>query len=131
MFGFLQALQRSQVTNDTSEHPLQVYITKGSWLHGNLSVQGTARIHGYVEGDIHAKGTVHIGQDAVIVANIHAGHLIAQGPIRGDVVAKQKVQLLAPMALQGSICTPVLTLEEGVKIAGNLNMLDTESGNIP
>ena len=105
---------------------LQLYISKGSHLSGVFRVQGAARIDGYVEGKIYADHMVQVGKDAVIVATITAGSLQAQGPIRGDVIVREQVELLAPATLEGAIQTPVLTLEKGVQVTGNLSMGESE-----
>ena len=121
----LNHLKRSSTNSTTSKSPgnqLQMYISKGSHLSGVLKIHGMARIDGYVEGEIHADKVVHVGKDAVIVANVTAESLLAQGPIRGDIMVREKVELLAPATLEGSIHAPIFSLEEGVRVTGNLNM---------
>ena len=76
-------------------------------MSGVLNIHGMARIDGYVEGEIHADNVVHVGKDAVIVANVTAQSLLAQGPIRGDISVREKVELLAPATLDGSIQAPI------------------------
>ena len=105
-----------------SDDQLEMYISKGSHLNGVVRIQGMARIDGYMEGKIYADHMVHVGEDAVIVATITAGSLLAQGPIRGDIIVREKVDLLAPATLEGSIHTPVFSIEKGVRVTGHLNM---------
>jgi cytoskeletal protein CcmA (bactofilin family) len=107
---------------EKDEGQFQLYISKGSRLTGVFRIQGMARIDGYVEGEIHADSKVYVGKDGVIVASINADSLMSQGPIRGDVVVREKVELLAPATLEGTIQTPSFTLEEGVRVTGHLNM---------
>ena len=120
------SLSKPSSTNSTTytsnNGQLQMYISKGSHLSGVLRIHGMARINGYVEGEIHADNVVHVGKDAVIVANVTAESVLAQGPIRGDIIVREKVELLAPATLEGSIHTPIFSLEEGVRVTGNLNM---------
>ena len=121
----LNHLQRSSTNSTTSQSPrdqVQMYISKGSHLSGVLNIHGMVRIDGYVEGEIHTDNVVHVGKDAVIVANVTAESLLAQGPIRGDISVREKVELLAPATLEGSIHAPIFSLEEGVRVTGNLNM---------
>ena len=110
------------ITDTSTRDQLQMYISKGSHLHGVLRIDGAVHIDGYVEGEIHAENVVHVGKDAVIVADVTAESLLAQGPIRGDITVREKVELLAPATLEGSIHAPIFSLEEGVRVTGNLNM---------
>ena len=121
----LNHLTPSSTNSKTSFSPngqVQMYISKGSHLNGVLRIDGTVHIDGYVEGEIHAENMVHVGKDAVIVANVTAESVLAQGPIRGDIWVREKVELLAPATLEGSIHAPIFRLEEGVRVTGNLNM---------
>ncbi|MCA9471465.1 MAG: polymer-forming cytoskeletal protein [Nitrospirales bacterium] len=104
------------------DQSFELYISKGSHVQGIFHVRGMARVDGYVEGEIHTDQTLHIGKDAVIVADIRADHLITQGPIRGDIMACRQVDLLAPAIVEGAISTPKFTLEDGVQVSGTLKM---------
>ena len=44
------------------------------------------------------------------------------GQLKGDIVAKEKIRLLAPAVMDGSVTTPSLSMEEGVLFNGNLDM---------
>ena len=104
------------------EQEFELYVGKGSHIQGVFRVQGTARIDGYFEGEIHADRTLQIGKDAVIVADIHADRLVAHGPIRGDVMARQQVELYAPATVEGTIYAQKFTLEPGVQVTGTIKM---------
>ena len=122
MFGRLNHASAESITDKGNDDQLQLYISKGSHLNGVVRVNGMARIDGYVEGEIYANNVIQVGKDAVIVANITAESLLAQGPIRGDINVREKVELLAPATLEGSIHAPVFSVEEGVRVSGNLSM---------
>ena len=122
MVSFSNPSSSNSTSYDASDTQLQMYVSKGSHLHGVMRIHGMARIDGYVEGEIHADNVVHVSKDAVIVAKITAESVVAQGPIRGDIIVREKVELLAPATLEGSIQAPIFSLEEGVRVTGNLNM---------
>jgi cytoskeletal protein CcmA (bactofilin family) len=52
---------------------------------------------------------------------------VAQGPLRGDIAAQEKVELLAPAQVEGIIDSPVFLLEEGVFVNGTLKMASMNS----
>ena len=95
------------------------FLGKGAKFKGTLSFEGTVRIDGSVEGEIHTKGSGIIGEYAIIEGDVHADTVISGGRITGNIVASEKVELLAPGSLTGSIKTPLLSLQEGVSFSGN------------
>jgi cytoskeletal protein CcmA (bactofilin family) len=103
---------------DSSSEQTFTFLGKGAKFKGTLTYEGTLRIDGRLEGEIQTKGTVIVGEEAVIEGDITADAIISSGKITGNIVASEKVQLLAPGALIGTIKTPLLSLEEGVRFSG-------------
>src|SRR5438093_7414507 len=95
------------------------FVGKGARVKGRRSFEGTVRIDGRLDGEIHAKGTVIIGEPAIIEGDVNADTVISGGRVTGNIVASKKVELLAPGSLIGTIKTPLLSLEEGVTFSGN------------
>jgi len=89
---------------------------------GIVHFEGTVQLDSCFEGEIHAKGTIVIGENAVIRGTITAGTLITSGKIQGNVAASGKVQLLKPAVLIGDVQTPSFSMEEGVYFKGFTNM---------
>jgi len=89
---------------------------------GTIRYQGTVRVDGRLEGEIYTDGNLIIGQKAVITAKIHAGTIMSQGKITGEVEAKHRVKLLCPAVFDGTITTPLLSMDEGVMFNGTCNM---------
>lgn len=98
------------------------FLGKGTEFKGVITYDGTVRIDGKVEGEIITKGTLVVGESAVIDAEINAGTVVCGGRIQGNISAGTKVHLLAPAVLNGSVRTPLLIVEEGVKFNGNCDM---------
>ena len=89
---------------------------------GTIRYQGTVRVDGRLEGEIYTDGNLIIGQKAVIAAKIHAGTIMCQGQLTGDVEAKHRVKLLTPAVFEGTITSPLLSIDEGVVFNGTCNM---------
>ena len=98
------------------------FLGKGTEFKGVISYEGTVRIDGRVEGEIITKGTLVVGESAVIHAEISANTIVSGGRITGNIMASEKVQLLAPTVLTGSVKTPLLIIEEGVRFNGSCEM---------
>ncbi len=98
------------------------FVGKGVEFKGTIIYSGTVRIDGQLEGEIETDGVLIVGEDASISAKVTAGTVVCQGRITGDVFAKEKVKLLSPAILNGSVTAPLLSIEEGVLFNGNLEM---------
>lgn len=101
---------------------VNAFVGKGVEFKGVISYNGTVRIDGYMEGEIHTDGTLLVGEEAVITATVSAGTIICRGKITGDIKAQDRVKLQAPAVLSGSVSTPMLSMEEGVQFNGNCEM---------
>ncbi len=98
------------------------FLGKGTEFKGIVTYEGTIRIDGRIEGEILTKGTLVIGETAVINAEINAGTIICGGKVNGNLMAREKIQLLSPAVLTGSIKAPLLIVEEGVQFNGSCEM---------
>jgi cytoskeletal protein CcmA (bactofilin family) len=98
------------------------YLYKGSRVTGQLTFQGSARIEGSVDGEIQCQGTLTIGERAEVRARISGEIIVIRGRVEGNVVAKEKVELIAPARLYGDIDTPRLIVTEGVIFDGDCSM---------
>jgi cytoskeletal protein CcmA (bactofilin family) len=102
------------------------FVGKGVEFKGTITYNGTVRIDGILDGEIHTEGTLLIGEEAVLTAKVSAGTVISKGKITGDITAKEKVRLLSPAILNGSVKAPTLSMEEGVLFNGSIEMARAE-----
>jgi len=123
---FMEAVKSSTslhpATTVLQEEGYQMYLGQKCRLTGVLKVQGMVRIDGFVEGEVFGSDLIQVGKEGTIEATVHAKHIVAQGPLRGDIFAREKVELLAPSKVEGTIDSPVFLLEEGVLVNGTLKM---------
>ena len=107
---------------DMDQSNVAAFIGHGVEFKGVIKYKGNVRIDGQLDGEVHANGTLYLGEQAVLRAKISAQAVISKGQITGDITAREKVQLLAPAIIDGSILTPSLLMEEGVTFNGTLEM---------
>ena len=98
------------------------FVGKGVEFKGVISYSGTVRIDGYLDGEINTDGVLLIGDEAVIQAKVTAGTIVCKGKVTGDIAAKDRVKLRAPAVFNGSMKTPMLSIEDGVLFNGGLEM---------
>ena len=98
------------------------FLGKGVDFKGVIHFDGTVRIDGRLEGEIHTKGTLIVGENAVIKALISAGSLICSGKINGNINAAEKVELMKPAVLIGNVRSPSISMEPGAHFHGMCDM---------
>jgi len=113
-------LKKGSGTPEQSE--ITAFLGKGTEFKGVLSFEGTIRVDGKVDGEVVSKDTLIAGDGAWLQGDISIGTLICSGRIVGNVNAIQKVHILAPARIEGTIRTPKLIIEEGVLFDGTCEM---------
>ncbi|HLK86875.1 MAG TPA: polymer-forming cytoskeletal protein [Candidatus Binataceae bacterium] len=96
-------------------------IGKGTRLSGTMHFHGTVRIEGEAEGEI-VGDEVIIAEGAVVSAKITATRLTVAGTVSGEVVVRQRLELLSSARLRCTLNTPTLILNEGAQFDGDCRM---------
>jgi cytoskeletal protein CcmA (bactofilin family) len=97
-------------------------LGKGVDFRGIVNFDGTVRVDGRVEGEIHTSGTLIVGEQAIIKGIVSAGVLMNSGKINGTITASEKIQMLKTGVLVGDIRTPLIAVEEGSHFHGMCDM---------
>lgn len=113
-----------------AERKVRVFIGQGVKFQGVLAHDGTIRIDGELDGEVRTQGCLIIGDGAVVTANVTAGTLLCKGKIKGEVVVAARAEFQPPAVLAGSVTAPILTIEEGVRLNGNVKMIGTRVLNL-
>jgi cytoskeletal protein CcmA (bactofilin family) len=106
------------------------FVGKDVQFKGVITYSGTVRIDGGLDGEIHTDGGLLVGPEAVIKAKVTAGAVVCHGHITGDIEATSQIVLCAPAVVEGSLTTPVLSMEEGVVFNGTLEMKPQAKGGV-
>jgi cytoskeletal protein CcmA (bactofilin family) len=76
-----------------------------------------------VDGTIHLKGNdLTVGQSGKVMANLTANVVRIDGEVNGDIVGVEKVVITKTGKVQGNIVGPRVTLEDGAKFKGSIDM---------
>jgi len=111
-------------------------VSEPKWLDVNASMQGSLvfqepvalRINGRFEGSLETRGSLTVGERAVVQADITGEQITIEGRVTGKVVAKQSLKLVPPAVLTGEIWTPVLQVEPGARLEGAVHMAPPPEG---
>jgi len=101
------------------KNQITAFLGRETEFEGNLAFKGIVRIDGRFKGEINTEGTLIVGETALIDSDIHASNVIISGEIRGNIVAGEKIEIIAPGKVFGDIEAPSVTINTGVVFEGN------------
>ena len=95
-------------------------VGAGMTMKGEIKGEGSVVMLGTFEGDILLDGTLHVGPEARIDANISAASIVIAGVVRGNLAANTRVEILASGSLTGSVRSGSFTAADGAVVKGEL-----------
>ena len=102
---------------------ISTFLGPGTSIDGTLEFQGTIRLDGNVKGQVISQnGTLIVGDNAVVQAQIRVDTAIIRGEINGSVEAKTRVEAYPPARIIGDIQAPEISVESGVVFNGSCSM---------
>ncbi|RJP64292.1 MAG: polymer-forming cytoskeletal protein [Candidatus Abyssobacteria bacterium SURF_17] len=102
-------------------------------VRGEIQSLGTLRVDGQVEGKITAGGSIIIGEKGTVKADITADYIIIGGTVKGDITAREKVELVSTGRLYGNVYTKPakFVVSEGSIFDGGCTMSQGEGAKQP
>ena len=104
---------------------IKAFLGPGSKFEGKLFFDEIVRLDGTFKGEINSRDTLIIGETAEVDGDAEVGTFILSGRFKGNVKATSRVELRRPAQIEGAIETPVLVVEEGVVLNGNISMTNS------
>lgn len=92
-------------------------VSAECYFQGTLSVQGSLRVDGTLEGSVDNARHVIVGTDGKIVGDVTAQIVVCGGVIEGNVCADM-LEVLAAASIKGDIRAKKMIVEEGGRIDG-------------
>ena len=81
------------------------------------------KINGRFEGTLNTKGSLMIGEHAVVNADVTGEIIVVAGKVNGNVNAIKELKLISPACVIGDIRTPLLSVAEGAVLDGTCRMI--------
>ncbi len=109
--------------------PAKKPVTVGPSMvfQGYLTGEEDLMVHGRVEGTIDLKQhSVTVGKNGHVKANIIGKVISVEGEVEGNLRGEDKIIIRQSGAVQGDLNAPCVSLEEGCKFKGTVDM---EPGN--
>lgn len=112
------------MARDIKEGRLSGFVGHGTTLSGETEFHAMLRVDGHLVGSVTSEaGTLIIGTNGQVDANIMVAAAMINGTVNGDVIASEKLQLGRTARVMGNIQSPRLIVEEGAILEGSCSML--------
>lgn len=96
-------------------------ISQGIRIKGEVTGSEDLFVDGQVDGKLDISGgSVTVGPNGKVKADISARELIVRGEVTGKVSARDRVQLWSTGRVQGEVQTARLAIEDGAILRGNV-----------
>src|SRR5229473_2569609 len=122
--GSSRALTESEtLARDIKEGTLSGFVGSGTVVTGEANFKAMMRVDGQLSGRIHSSsGTLIIGANGKVDANIEVAVATVHGTVNGDIIASQRLELGRSAKVNGNIQTPSLVIEQGAVFEGSCKM---------
>jgi len=121
--------QRAMTESETlareiKEGNLSGFVGSGTVVTGEANFKAMMRVDGHLSGRINSSsGTLIVGANGKVDANVEVAVAIVHGTINGDIIATTRLELGRAAKLNGNIQTASLMIEPGALFEGNCKML--------
>ena len=112
------------LAKDIKEGTLSGFVGGGTVVTGEANFKAMMRVDGHLSGRVSSSsGTLIVGANGKVDANIEVAIAIIHGTINGDIIATQRLELGRAAKVNGNIQTPSLVIEQGAVFEGSCKMV--------
>ena len=105
-------------TSSQEREEITGILDRGTRFEGKLSFEGIVKISGYFVGEIFTRNTLIINSGAFVKGEVEARTIILSGKVEGNLFAHEQVKMYPPAHFIGTVTSPNLSIEEGVRFEG-------------
>jgi cytoskeletal protein CcmA (bactofilin family) len=116
------------LARDIKEGTLSGFVGGGTDVTGEANFKAMMRVDGHFSGRVSStSGTLIVGANGIVDANIEVAVAVIHGAINGDIIATQRLELGRAAKVNGNIQTPSLIIEQGAIFEGSCKMLQMQT----
>lgn len=106
---------------DTTNGPT-TYVAASTTIVGTIAGKGAYVFCGTIEGDCDIEGPLTLAAGGHWKGTLKATDIVVAGVVEGDVVAKQRVEILGTARIMGSLSGNSIAVAEGAIIEGEIRV---------
>ena len=116
--------ESESLARDIKEGTLSGFVGGGTVVTGEATFKAMMRVDGHLSGRISSSsGTLIVGANGKVDANIEVAVAMIHGTINGDIIATQRLELGRAAKVTGNVQTPSLVIEQGAIFEGSCKMM--------
>lgn len=116
--------ESENLARDFKEGNLSGFVGSGTVVTGEANFKALMRVDGHLSGRVSsATGTLIVGANGKVDANIEVAVATIHGTVNGDIIATQRLELGRAAKLNGNIQTASLVIEPGALFEGTCKMI--------
>lgn len=116
--------ESESIAREIKEGNLSGFVGGGTVVTGEANFKALMRVDGHLSGRISSSsGTLLVGANGKVDANIEVAIAIVHGTVNGDIIATQRLELGRAAKLNGNIQTASLVIESGALFEGSCKMI--------
>lgn len=109
---------------DIDSNKITGFFDKNTEIEGTLKFSGSFQIDGHFKGKIDSNSVLIIGENGKVESDINIGILIVNGEIKGNIHAKERVEINPRGQVVGTITTPSLIVKDGANLEAQCHTID-------
>lgn len=123
----MQTAQKKPVLRRTLDNIIRFTssIGENTVFTGSFTGGENIVVRGHVRGESNVKGAVVVAETGIWEGRLTADIVIVSGTVKGDILARDKVEVLAGAKITGNLTSPIIALESGAIHDGHMEMSST------
>lgn len=112
--------------HDSTSGPT-THVAPTTKIVGTITGQGAYLFSGTIEGDCDIDGSLTLAKDGRWKGTMKATDIIVGGIVEGEVVARQRIEIVATARVTGSLRGKSIAVSEGAIIDGEIKVTSGEA----
>ncbi len=108
------------------EDEIETIIADDVYFDGQLDFGQSLVVKGRLEGTVNSAGDLYINEGAVVDATIKAALISVHGAVKGELIARERVELFSTATITGTLQAPDLIVQSGCALNGECRMPTTK-----
>lgn len=122
--GSISGQVGSNTALNLKQRPSNSFSTMAE-LTGEFNFKAMVRVNGHIAGTVFSKqGTLIVDTEARVDATVDVAVAVINGTVKGEVVARERVELGPSSRIYGNIWTRSLVIKDGAVFEGVCRMID-------
>jgi len=124
--GFISGQVGAKSATHVKQKPSGVFAVQAE-LTGEFTFKDMIRVNGHIGGSIYSKiGTIIVDNEAQVDAKVDVAVAVISGTVRGDIVARERVELGPASRIYGNIWTRSIVIKDGAIFEGLCRMIEEQ-----